>query len=62
MPEHTFEELTGCARCGETHRGLVFKPLTQTSKLGEMLMTHWAPCPTNGEPVMLLRGPKQVSA
>ncbi len=58
MSEHTFEELTGCARCGRTHTGVVFKPLTQTSEIGEYRMTHFAPCPTNGEPIILLSGPK----
>lgn len=43
-------DLDGCARChGEGHHGLVFIKLTHA--MNEF--TYWAPCPTNGEPIML---------
>ena len=38
-----------CARCGERHQDLRFNPLTYPADE----WTHWAPCPTNGEPIML---------
>lgn len=45
----------GCARCdGEGHRGMVFKRLTHpVERNGEITYTHWAPCPANGEPILL---------
>lgn len=47
--EITFD-LVGCARCdGDGHPGLTFTKLTHPC----LDFTHWAPCPTNGEPIML---------
>lgn len=51
-------DLNGCARCdGDGHEQLLFLPLTYPLEvsLGEVTvtMTHWAPCPENGEPIML---------
>lgn len=43
-----------CARCGETHEKLEFDELTNPmfSDLGER-WGWWAPCPTNGQPILL---------
>lgn len=42
-------DITGsCARCGGQHEGLSFRPLSRPTD-----WTHWAPCPENGEPIML---------
>ena len=41
--------IVGCARCGHTHDGVVFKELRMKMRN----MTHWAPCPTNGDPIMM---------
>jgi len=38
-----------CARCGEDHAMLDFEALT--NPIGDC--THWAPCPVNGQPVLL---------
>lgn len=38
-----------CPRCGGDHPGLVFKRLQRAARE----QTHWALCPTTGEPVML---------
>ena len=53
-------DLGGCARCeGEGHPKLVFTELTHPQRIlnehGDVLhsFTHWAPCPTNGQPIML---------
>lgn len=47
-------DLPGCARChGDGHDGLLFSPLTHPVVDGEGTWTHWAPCPTNGEPILL---------
>lgn len=36
-----------CARCGGTHKDLEIKKLSNSD------YSHWAPCPTNGEPVLI---------
>lgn len=41
--------IRGCARCGEEHDLLEFKKLQRP--VGHL--THWALCPTTGEPVLL---------
>lgn len=53
-------DLVGCARChGDGHPNLTFQPLTFPIEMdsGEAPMTHWAPCPTNGEPITLRSTP-----
>lgn len=53
--------LVGCARCnnGVGHPGLTFQPLTYPVEIGvgggpgERDLTHWAPCPVNGEPILM---------
>jgi hypothetical protein len=52
--EYTFD-LNGCARCHASgHEQITFRPLTFPFELlHEAPFTHWAPCPTNGEPIML---------
>lgn len=42
-------ELFNCARCGETHHGLIFAPFTRPGDI----YSHWCPCPTSGEPILL---------
>lgn len=45
----------GCARCeGDGHPGLGFSLLTHPVVVNEQVtFTYWAPCPTNGEPILL---------
>jgi hypothetical protein len=43
------KELRGCARCGQVHFNLRFDELT--FPCGEY--THWAQCPSNGEPILM---------
>lgn len=52
-------DLQGCARChGHGHRALTFRPLTHPYvEDSGLVMTHWAPCPTNGEPILLTAKP-----
>ncbi len=54
MQELTID-LEGCARCqGDGHATLTFHPLTYSVEIdSEEVFTHWAPCPTNGEPILL---------
>ncbi len=49
-------DLTGCARChSDGHTALRFEALEHPVEMedGEPNMTHWAPCPTNGQPILL---------
>lgn len=51
-------KVVGCARCGGDHdvtpRKLVqpFAP----PECAPVVWTHWAPCPTNGDPIMVIVG------
>lgn len=49
----------GCARCdGNGHANMTYRQLTHPVVLeGILRFTHWALCPTNGEPIMLLVNP-----
>ena len=47
-----------CARCSGTHSGVDFKllsrPISFLTEDGKSHdYTHWAPCPENGEPMLL---------
>jgi len=46
--------IVGCARChGEGHEDLWWEPLTYPAEFGAARFTHWAPCPTNGQPILM---------
>lgn len=42
-------DLPACARCGEGHDKLLFKPLTNPLDNFE----YWSLCPTTGEPILM---------
>lgn len=47
-------DIANCARCGGSHCQLELQPLTQpVLYLGLAIATHFAPCPTNGQPVLV---------
>jgi hypothetical protein len=47
-------DIVGCARChGDGHKDLVFYKLTHPMVTNDDVYSHWAECPTNGEPIML---------
>lgn len=51
-------DVVGCARCrGDGHEGLTFaaldNPVEIEGKDGMIVLTHWTPCPTNGQPILL---------
>jgi hypothetical protein len=48
-------DLHGCARCrGEGHKALVFLPLEHPVEVDDVeVFSHWAICPTNGEPILM---------
>ena len=48
--------IKNCARCGEHHVSVEFKLLSRPMAPPEaapLVWTHFARCPSNGEPVML---------
>ena len=48
------QNLRGCARCGGEHPELEFRPLTRPVEVSQQVVfTHWASCPTNGEPILM---------
>lgn len=48
-------DLEGCARCdGDGHPGLTFRRFARPIELPPVhVLTHWATCPTTGEPIVL---------
>ena len=52
------KRITGCARCGGAHVGVVFKLFTRPC--GNL--THYAPCPTNHEPILMRLEPDEPLA
>lgn len=48
------KRLLHCARCGSDHDNIYFWPLTHPIEDTDgTVWTMWAPCPTNGEPILL---------
>jgi len=54
-PQPFTSDLIGCARChGEGHENITWQPLTfPVPDTDGTEWTHWAPCPTNGEPILM---------
>ena len=48
--------LAECPRCGQEHEGLIYKPFTRPTGL----LHEWAPCPVNGEPILVTIQPAQL--
>src|SRR5690606_19286372 len=51
-------KVTGCARCGGTHAGPILarkldRPFAPPEAHG-LEWTHWFPCPTNDQPVLVI--------
>lgn len=46
-------DINNCARCGLDHDNLEFEELEHSCPSDDEAYTHWAGCPTNGQPVML---------
>lgn len=49
-------DLVGCARChGDGHESIAFTPLAHPVETdGVVTATHWAPCPTTHEPILMV--------
>jgi hypothetical protein len=54
QPVDVTQDQVGCARCyADGHPGITYRPLTFPIRLADGWKgTHWAPCPTNGEPII----------
>lgn len=53
LPKRVTVDVKRCARCGKDHKQLSFTSLTSLIRRGSRY-THWAPCPTNGEPILMI--------
>lgn len=42
-----------CSRCGIEHKGLAFYKFHKPLEIGEGVITHWAICPVDEEPIFL---------
>jgi hypothetical protein len=42
-----------CGRCWGEHESVEFRTFARPSPVAGELVTHWALCPTNGEPLFL---------
>jgi hypothetical protein len=49
-------DIFDCARCDQDHAGLSFqalhRPVEVEPGVAAYTFTHWAPCPTTGEPIL----------
>lgn len=64
MPKLT-SSIADCARCGNEHLDLEFAELVRPIELAQragggyaIKITHWAPCPMTGEPVLMRFSPE----
>ena len=52
-----YTDVGRCARCGDDHAKVEFKPFTNPPESGPgftaIAFSHWASCPKNGEPILL---------
>jgi hypothetical protein len=52
-----------CARCDGEHGPMLFKLLgVPMSRKGVVTHTHWASCPTTGEPILMIQEADDVPA
>jgi len=48
-------DVVACSRCGGDHRAVRFEPMARPfapAEAAPIVWSHWAPCPTNGQPIM----------
>lgn len=51
--EHLIKDLDFCDRCHGVHMDVKFSRIDFWIVLGEHVVHYWAPCPTNGQPLLL---------
>jgi len=52
----TIPKIEGCQRCGETHTNIhahKFDDRSVAIVIEGLTMTHWANCPTTGDPILI---------
>lgn len=49
-------KIINCARCGLDHINLDFEKLNSPvyDDDNQIMYTHWCPCPTNGQPILMV--------
>lgn len=52
----THVSVVNCPRCEGNHGALTFRRLDKPSRYVGLTLSHWALCPSTGEPVMLSPG------
>lgn len=53
-------DIKSCARCKQDHDNLEFASLTHPIEDDDgTIWNYWAPCPTNGEPILMKVVPSQ---
>jgi hypothetical protein len=59
-PEPITSDQFGCARCdvADAHKGITYEPLFLPITIAGTTFTHWAPCPVNGQPILLTETPR----
>ena len=50
MSGYFYTDVINCARCGETHRHVLFEPFTKTPEP----FTHYGTCPATNEPILMI--------
>lgn len=55
FPKAPVSGVKGCARCGDNHEGLAWKAFVHPVEVPELkwVWRWWAPCPVNGDPILL---------
>jgi len=52
--------VSDCARCDGVHALLDWKPFGSPPVFDDVTVTHWAACPTTGDPILLTCQEEQV--
>lgn len=53
--------ISNCARCGEAHDELEARTFARPfapAEAAPITWTHWVPCPTNGDPILITCSPR----
>lgn len=57
------KKIISCARCGDDHLNVLFESLDHPfapPEAGGLAWTYWAPCPLNGQPILLMAAANSV--
>jgi hypothetical protein len=59
----TIRSITACARCGGGHEDVIARHRARPfapAEAGGLVWTHWAPCPTSGDPILIMVEPPRA--